>query len=106
MPSRFEPCGLKQLYASATARCRSCARRAASSTPSSPWDPATGSGTGFRFDQADGTALLWGLDQALAAYGDPRAWPQLMRNGMARDFSWDRSAREYERVYRRARQIA
>ena len=71
-----------------------------------PWDPATGTGTGFRFDHADGTALLWALDQALAAYADREAWAQLMRNGMARDFSWERSAREYEAVYRRARQKA
>jgi starch synthase len=71
-----------------------------------PWDPATGSGTGFRFDHADGTALLWALDQAVTAYADPQAWAQLMRNGMSRDFSWDRSAREYESVYRRARQKA
>jgi starch synthase len=68
-----------------------------------PWNAAARTGTGFRFDHADGTALIWALDQALAAYRDREAWAQLQRNGMAKDFSWERSAREYEDVYRRAR---
>jgi starch synthase len=67
-----------------------------------PYDPATGEGTGFRFDTADGTGLVWAVDQALATYRDPAAWRRLMRNGMSRDFSWERSARGYEELFRRA----
>jgi starch synthase len=67
-----------------------------------PYDPVTGTGTGFRFDQADGTGLTWALDQALGLWPDRAAWRRLMRNGMARDLSWERSARGYEELYRRA----
>src|SRR2546426_251478 len=47
-------------------------------------------------------ALIWALDQALDLWRDRAAWRRLMRNGMERDFSWDRSARGYEELYRRA----
>jgi starch synthase len=67
-----------------------------------PWDAATGRGTGFRFDNPDGTGLIWALDQALNAIKDRASWEKLMRNGMERDFSWDRSAQAYVEVYQRA----
>jgi len=67
-----------------------------------PWDAATGRGTGFRFDNPDGTGLIWALDEALAAMKDAKGWRRLMVNGMSRDFSWDRSAEAYVDVYRRA----
>jgi starch synthase len=67
-----------------------------------PWDPKTGRGTGFRFETPDGTGLVWALDQALAAMKDRTAWERLMRNGMDRDLSWERSAEAYVQVYRRA----
>ncbi len=64
--------------------------------------PARARGTGFRFDHVDGTGMIWAVDQALAVYKDRKAWQRLMRNGMARDFSWERSARAYVELYRRA----
>ena len=67
-----------------------------------PWDPVTARGTGFRFDNPDGTGLMWALDQALGTFKDREAWEQLVRNGMEKDFSWDRSAEAYVDVYRRA----
>jgi starch synthase len=68
-----------------------------------PYDPASGRGTGFRFDHADGTGLIWAIDAALSAYRNKKTWRRLMRNGMARDFSWERSARAYVQLYERAR---
>jgi starch synthase len=68
-----------------------------------PYDPATGHGTGFRFAHADGTGLLWALDQALSAYQDRPAWQRLVQNGMKRDFSWERSARGYVELLEMAR---
>ena len=106
MPSRFEPCGLTQMYSLRYGTVPVVRSTGGLVDTVEPWNSATGTGTGFRFDQADGTALLWGLDQAVAAFRDPPAWAQLMRNGMARDFSWTRSAREYEAVYVRSRQKA
>ena len=67
-----------------------------------PWDSSTGQGTGFRFAHADGTGMMWAVDEALAAWQDREAWTGLMKNGMSRDFSWTRSARQYVDLYRRA----
>jgi len=64
-----------------------------------PYDAASGQGTGFRFSHPDGTGLVWALDQALEAHGDAQAWTRLMRAGMARDFSWERTGRETAAVY-------
>jgi len=49
--------------------------------------------------------LLLTIKEALRAFRDQNSWQQLMRNGMSRDFSWDASAKEYIRVYERARQV-
>ena len=106
MPSRFEPCGLTQMYSLRYGPPPIVRATGGLVDTVEPWEPATGSGTGFRFDHADSTGLLWAIDQALAAWADREAWGRLVRNGMARDFSWERSARQYEAVYDRARQLA
>jgi starch synthase len=66
------------------------------------FDPTTGKGTGFKFAEYSGEALLETIRRALGVYKDKAVWTQLMKNGMARDFSWTVSAREYVRVYERA----
>jgi starch synthase len=103
MPSRFEPCGLTQLYALRYGTVPVVRATGGLVDTVEPWDPATRRGTGFRFETADGTGMMWALDQALAAYQDDEAWTTLRRNGMAREFSWERAAQGYEDVYRRAR---
>ncbi|HUG52479.1 MAG TPA: glycogen synthase GlgA [Vicinamibacteria bacterium] len=102
MPSRYEPCGLTQMYALRYGTVPVVRATGGLVDTVEPWDPATGRGTGFRFDTPDGTGLMWAIDQALAAREDAAGWEVLMRNGMARDFSWDRSAQQYVEVYRRA----
>jgi starch synthase len=102
MPSRFEPCGLTQMYALRYGSVPVVRATGGLVDTVEPWDPATGRGTGFRFDMPDGTGLIWALDQALAAWRDRDTWPTLVRNGMSRDFSWERSAEAYVDVYRRA----
>ena len=69
------------------------------------WDARTGKGTGFKFTDYNGEALLLTIREALRAYRDQTSWQQLMRNGMSKDFSWTASGREYIRVYERARQL-
>jgi starch synthase len=59
-----------------------------------------GIGTGFKFSPYTPEALLAALGRALDAHHDPAAWAQLVRNGMAQDFSWDRAAAEYRRLYK------
>ena len=102
MPSRSEPCGLTQMYALKYGTVPIVRTTGGLADTVEPWDPASGHGTGFRFDHPDGTGLVWALDQALGAHRDRAAWTRLMRNGMGKDLSWERSAREYVALYRRA----
>jgi len=102
MPSRFEPCGLTQMYSLRYGTVPVVRATGGLVDTVEPWDPATRKGTGFRFDHPDGTGMMWAIDRALAAYEDREAWTRLMKNGMARDFSWTRSARAYVELYRRA----
>ena len=102
MPSRFEPCGLTQMYSLRYGTVPVVRSTGGLYDTVEPWDPATARGTGFRFENPDGTGLMWAVDQALATFKDPVAWEQLVRNGMEKDFSWDRSAEAYVSVYRRA----
>lgn len=103
IPSRFEPCGLTQMYSLRYGTVPVVRSTGGLVDTVEPYDPARGQGTGFRFDTADGTGLMWAIDQALAVHADQRAWRRLMRNGMAKGFSWERSARAYVELYERAR---
>jgi starch synthase len=69
------------------------------------WDARTGKGTGFKFTDYNGEALLLTIKEALRAFRDQSSWQELMRNAMNKDFSWSASAKEYIRVYERARQL-
>ncbi len=102
MPSRFEPCGLTQMYSLRYGTVPVVRSTGGLYDTVEPWDPVTARGTGFRFDNPDGTGLMWAIDQALGTFKDREAWEQLVRNGMEKDFSWDRSAEAYVDVYRRA----
>jgi len=102
MPSRSEPCGLTQMYALRYGTVPVVRSTGGLVDTVEPFDAGKGTGTGFRFDAPDGTGLLWALDQALGARKDRRAWTALQQRGMERDFSWERSAREYVDLYRRA----
>lgn len=92
MPSRYEPCGLNQIYSLRYG------------TP--PVVRATGglqdtvdAQTGFKFTGFGADALLAAATEALDAFANPEAWSRRMRRGMAKDFSWDASARQYQRLY-------
>jgi starch synthase len=106
MPSRTEPCGLTQMYALRYGTVPIVRSTGGLVDTVEPWNAATGQGTGFRFDSPDGTGLLWAIDQALLARKDKKGWERLQKNGMSRDFSWERSARSYVELYERARQRA
>jgi starch synthase len=66
------------------------------------FDPVTGQGTGFTFDEYSAQALLGTLRWALATYRDQQAWQRMQVTGMKQDFSWGASARAYVNVYERA----
>jgi starch synthase len=105
MPSRYEPCGLNQIYSLKYGTVPVVRATGGLDDTIEHWDPRTGKGTGFKFTDYNGEALLLTIKQALRAYRDSTSWQQLMRNGMGKDFSWSASAKEYLRVYERMRQI-
>jgi starch synthase len=105
MPSRYEPCGLNQIYSLKYGTVPIVRATGGLDDTIEPWDARTGKGTGFKFSDYNGEALLTTIKHALLAYQDPSSWQTLMRNGMSRDFSWGASAREYGKVYERARQV-
>ncbi len=65
---------------------------------------ATGKGTGFKFKDYSGEALLDTVKAAALAYRDRQRWQKLMHNGMVQDYSWSVAARDYAKVYERAQQ--
>jgi starch synthase len=105
MPSRYEPCGLNQIYSLKYGTVPIVRATGGLDDTIEPWDARTGKGTGFKFTEYTGEALLATVKQALLAYRDQSSWQTLMRNGMGRDFSWGASAREYGKIYDRVRQM-
>jgi starch synthase len=103
MPSRYEPCGLNQIYSLRYGTVPVVRATGGLDDTIEPFDAAKGQGTGFKFQEYSGAALLSAVRQALAAFGDPAVWRRLQTNGMAKDFSWRVSAAEYGRLYEAAR---
>ncbi|GAC1433708.1 MAG: glycogen synthase GlgA [Terriglobales bacterium] len=105
MPSRYEPCGLNQIYSLKYGTVPIVRATGGLDDTIDPWEPRSGKGTGFKFTEYVGESLLLTIREALRAHGDHSSWQQLMRNGMSKDFSWTISAKEYVRVYEKARQL-
>lgn len=105
MPSRYEPCGLNQIYSLKYGTVPIVRATGGLDDTIESWNPRTGKGTGFKFNDYNGEVLLLTVKEALHAYRDQSSWQILMRNGMAKDFSWNASAKEYVRVYERAKQL-
>jgi len=101
MPSRFEPCGLNQLYSLRYGTVPIVRAVGGLVDTVRPFNPRNGQGNGFMFTDYHPAALLQALKDALAAYPDRKIWTRLQKNGMKADFSWGRSAAEYVKMYRR-----
>ena len=104
MPSKYEPCGLNQIYSLHYGTVPIVRATGGLDDTIEPWNPRTGKGTGFKFSEYSGEALLEAVKEALWAFRDQTSWRRLMRNGMGKDFSWNASAKEYVRVYEKALQ--
>jgi starch synthase len=104
MPSKYEPCGLNQIYSLKYGTVPVVRATGGLDDTIEPWNPRTGKGTGFKFSEYSGEALLLTIKEALKAFQDHSSWQTLMRNGMNKDFSWAASAKEYVRVYEKALQ--
>ncbi len=104
MPSRFEPCGLNQIYSlryGTPPVVRNTGGLADTIVDTSKTSLADGSANGFCFDKINATALLGAIDRALDCYSDTDTWERLQRNGMAAEYSWTRSAEAYMALYAR-----
>ncbi len=103
MPSRFEPCGLNQIYSLRYGTLPIVRRTGglADTVVDADADAlALGTATGFVFDAATPAALLAAIDRALALFRRPSAWIGVMQTAMAQDYSWARSAQRYLDLYR------
>lgn len=101
MPSRFEPCGLNQMYSQRYGTVPVVRAVGGLVDTVRPYNPRNGTGTGFLFADYQPRALLDALKTALGVHANRKHWTRLQKNGMRMDFSWDRSAGEYVKMYRR-----
>jgi starch synthase len=99
MPSLYEPCGLNQIYSLKYGTVPVVRATGGLDDTVEEWNPALGTGTGFKFKGLSAERLLEAIDRALAAFQDKQGWTRLMRNGMACNYSWEQPAREYAAVY-------
>jgi starch synthase len=101
MPSRYEPCGLNQMYSLRYGTIPVVRNTGGLADSVQHFDPDSGIGTGCVFNDYDAAAVRWALGTALDWYGVPKSWQQLMQNAMAQDFSWTRQIVQYDSLYRR-----
>ncbi len=106
VPSRFEPCGLTQLYAlryGTVPLVRRVGGLADTVVDATAASLADGTATGFAFDEESPQALLSTIARAAALFREPAAWQRIVRRAMTRDFSWEAAARRYLALYRELR---
>ncbi len=103
MPSRFEPCGLNQMYSLAYGTppvVRATGGLADTVVDCTPRTLADGTANGFAFGPPSSDALLAAAVRAIQVWRDPGTWRRLQHNGMARDWGWAPAARQYAEWYR------
>jgi starch synthase len=103
MPSRFEPCGLTQMYALRYGSAPVVRATGGLRDTVSEFDPAAGTGNGFAFEKFEATDMVAALARMVATFKDRGKWRALMTNCFASDFSWDRAARQYAEWFTRLR---
>ena len=101
MPSRYEPCGLNQMYSLRYGTVPIVRRTGGLADSVQHFDAVSGTGTGILFNDYNETALQWAISTALDLYRQKGAWRRLVQNGMAQDFSWNRQVQHYIEAYER-----
>ena len=102
MPSKYEPCGLNQIYSLRYGTVPVVRATGGLDDTIESFDLQHGTGTGFKFWEYSGAELLHAIHQALHQYSDEGVWKRIQLNGMAKDFSWNTSAAEYAKLYEAA----
>ncbi|MCP3979859.1 MAG: glycogen synthase GlgA [bacterium] len=100
MPSRFEPCGLNQMFSLRYGTIPIVRRTGGLGDSVELFDVDKGTGTGFVFDRFESGALRWAMEYALRSYAKPEQWRGLMQNAMARNYSWEKQVEDYLEIYR------
>ncbi|MBN2417823.1 MAG: glycogen synthase GlgA [Deltaproteobacteria bacterium] len=100
VPSRYEPCGLTQMYAMKYGTVPLVTATGGLNDTVFQYDKNTGTGNGFKFDSAHSAGLLKSIQQAAALYKDKVEWKKIVSNGMKEDFSWKKSADRYIDIYK------
>ncbi|MGA9887886.1 MAG: glycosyltransferase, partial [Candidatus Acidiferrales bacterium] len=103
MPSRYEPCGLNQIYSLRYGTVPVVRATGGLDDTIQSFDTKTQKGTGFKFEAYDGRALMESVRAALKLHREPKVWQTLQKNGMAKDFSWKASAAAYVTLYEAAK---
>ncbi|MGD0781617.1 MAG: glycogen synthase GlgA [Candidatus Aminicenantales bacterium] len=99
MPSRFEPCGLTQMYGLKYGAVPVVRATGGLDDTVEDYDSSAGTGTGFKFAEASAAGLVGAVRRATSVYGRKSVWAGIVRNGMTRDFSWAHSAGRYVELY-------
>jgi starch synthase len=99
MPSKYEPCGLTQLYALKYGTVPIVRKTGGLADTVQLWSPRTNTGTGIVFDDYDARAVHWALEAAFNIYRDRPVYRRLQLNGMTQDFSWEHQVQKYEALY-------
>jgi len=102
MPSRYEPCGLNQMYSLKYGTVPLVRATGGLEDTIENYNPKTDEGTGFKFQRYKSRDFLDTVRRALAVFRDRERWNELMIRGMKADFSWQRAAREYMNLYGKA----
>jgi starch synthase len=102
MPSRYEPCGLNQIYSLRYGTVPIVRATGGLYDTVSSFDPKRGEGVGFSFSRYDPEPFWQAIQTAMECFSKAEVWQRIMRNGMAMDFSWETSARRYLALYEKA----
>ncbi len=102
MPSRYEPCGLNQMYSLRYGTVPVVRATGGLADTVHEFDPITREGNGFVFHAFEADEMIMALRRALAVHAEPPLWEALQRNGMGQDFSWRASTDGYDRLYEEA----
>ena len=103
MPSIYEPCGLNQMYSLHYGTLPIVRATGGLDDTVQQYDERSGAGTGFKFWDANPTAIYYAVGWAVSTYYDrPQHIQQMVQAAMAQDYSWERSARQYLQAYQRA----
>ena len=102
MPSKYEPCGLNQIYSLKYGTIPIVRATGGLDDTIVNYDPVTGTGNGFKFSRYDAKEFLNQIKTAISFFSQPKHWKQLLQNAITADFSWQRSAEAYLQLYRKA----